>query len=166
MSWMNFFAKKRSATTDPITLGAPAKGSFVPMQDIPDDIFSAGILGTCCGIDPQEGVVYAPLDGKIIQLADTLHAIGIECKGNVEILLHVGIDTVDMGGDGFKSLVSIGDMVTRGQQLLVMDLDKIRQADHPATVITVITNTDEFSSINEIASGKLRPNSPMMQLRR
>lgn len=76
--------------TYPALLGAMAAGTFVSMAQIPDEVFSTGVLGACCGIDPKEGKVYAPIDGKIIQVADTLHAIGINA-GDMEILIHVGI---------------------------------------------------------------------------
>ena len=76
------------------------RGAFVPMDKIPDEVFSTGVLGTCCGVDPEVGNVYAPIDGKISQLADTLHAVGIEA-GGMELLIHVGVDTVDMNGDGW-----------------------------------------------------------------
>ena len=94
----------------PDVLGAVAQGTFVPMADIPDPTFSQGVLGICCGVEPEIGKVFSPMDGTISQLADTLHAIGIEAEG-VELLIHVGIDTVEMKGDGFKSHVKEGPMI-------------------------------------------------------
>nr|WP_236946023.1 PTS glucose transporter subunit IIA [Enterocloster clostridioformis] len=82
------------------------------MNEIPDEVFSTGVLGVCCGIDPSEGKVYAPVDGKISQLADTLHAVGIEV-GDVSILIHVGVDTVEMNGKGFTSAVKLGQAVKK-----------------------------------------------------
>lgn len=125
---------------------------FVTMEKIPDEVFSTGVLGTCCGIDPEEGKVYAPIDGKISQLTDTLHAIGIEA-GGIELLIHVGVDTVDMNGDGFANVVNLNQSVKKGDLLLTMDLEKIRAAGHPATVIMAVTNTDDFSSVEEVTSG-------------
>lgn len=122
------------------------------MNQIPDEVFSAGVLGTCCGIEPEEGRVYAPINGKISQLADTLHAVGLEA-GGMEILIHVGVDTVDMNGDGFKSEVKPGQTVRKGDLLLTMDLAKIHEVGHPATVIMAVTNSDDFASVEEVASG-------------
>lgn len=82
------------------------------MKEIPDPTFSQGVLGVCCGIEPETGKVYSPMDGTIRQLADTLHAIGIEA-GGVELLIHVGIDTVGMNGDGFRSHIKEGQTVKR-----------------------------------------------------
>lgn len=138
--------------TFPAVLGAAARGQYVPMSQIPDEIFSAGVLGTCCGIDPEEGKVYAPVDGTVSQVADTLHAVGIE-TGGIEILIHVGVDTVEMEGRGFKAAVKEGQRVKKGELLLTMDLEMIRAAGHPAVVIMAVTNTDDFSFVEEIASG-------------
>lgn len=158
------FVKKTETVVQPLIVSATARGTVVPMQDIPDPIFSAGVLGTCCGIDPSVGEVYAPMDGKIIQVTDTLHAIGRVSSDGVEILLHVGVDTVEMKGDGFRNLVKTGDSVTRGQLLLTMDLEKIREAKHPATVITIIANSSDFKNIDMIASGVVEPQMDLMSI--
>lgn len=149
----------------PVTLGSPAKGTFVAMEQVPDEVFSSGVLGSCCGIDPEEGKVYAPADGKISQLTDTLHAIGIEASG-VEILIHVGVDTVEMNGDGFANMVKMGDTVKRGDLLLTMDLQKIRDAGHAATVIMAVTNSDEFASVEAAASGMLQPGADVLCIKK
>ncbi len=148
----------------PHTLGSAAQGTFVPMEEIPDPTFSQGILGMCCGIEPETGKVYAPMDGTISQLADTLHAIGIEA-GGVELLIHVGIDTVEMKGDGFKSHVKEGQAVKKGDLLLTIDLEKIKAAGHPATIMVAVTNSDELASVEASASGKLMPGDPLMSLK-
>lgn len=147
----------------PATLGAVAKGTYVEMSKIPDEVFSTGVLGTCCGIDPEEGKVYAPIGGKITQLADSLHAIGIEA-GGIEILIHVGIDTVDMNGDGFANAVKAGQTVKNGDLLLTMDLDKIRAAGHPATIIMAVTNSGDFTSVEAIAVDTVNPGDDMLRV--
>lgn len=148
----------------PEMLAAAAKGTFIPMEEIPDPTFSQGVLGVCCGIEPETGKVYAPMDGTISQLADTLHAIGIEAAG-VELLIHVGIDTVAMNGDGFRSHVKEGQMVKKGDLLLTMDLEKIKAAGHPATIMVIVTNSDDLSSVEASASGSLTPGDPLMRLK-
>lgn len=167
MSLFDFLKKEKAdhlpkEVTFPVTLTAAAKGTFVPMEKIPDEVFSQGILGTCCGIDPVEGVVYAPVSGRVSQLSDTLHAIGIEGDGGVEILIHVGIDTVEMKGDGFTSKVKEGERVEQGQVLLTMDLEKIKSAGHPAVVITVVINSADFSSVKPLTDGELNPSDAFL----
>ena len=153
MGLFDMFKKKDAAPSFPVVLAADAAGAFVKMEDIPDEVFAQGILGQCCGIDPSEGKVYAPCDGEITQAPDTLHAFGITTPGGVE-----------MKGDGFESKVKLGSKVTKGQLLLTMDLDKIKAAGHPAVVITVVTNTDDFASVDVVASGNVNPGDDMMKV--
>ncbi len=148
----------------PEVLGAVANGTYVPMAEIPDPTFSQGVLGTCCGVLPAEDKVYAPMDGRICQLADTLHALGIEADG-IELLIHVGVDTVEMNGDGFKSYVKEGQMVKKGDLLLTMDLEKIQKAGHPSTIIVAVTNSDELASVEATASGTVKPGDTLLTLK-
>ena len=97
--------------TEKNTLYAPITGNYIPLDQIPDAVFSQGILGQGCGIEPEEGVVVSPVDGEITQVADTKHALGIVSKDGVELLIHVGMDTVEMNGDGFSPKISVGDRV-------------------------------------------------------
>ena len=164
------FLKKSAAPaapaepTFPMMLAADAKGAFVPMENIPDEVFAQGILGTCCGIDPSEGKVFAPAGGEITQAPDSGHALGIMADGGVEILIHVGVDTVEMKGDGFSPKVKVGDKVKKGDLLLEMDLDKIAAAGHPAVVITVVTNTDDFKAVEVVASGNVEPGADLIKV--
>lgn len=148
----------------PDVLGAVAQGMFVPMEEIPDPTFSQGVLGVCCGVEPENGKVFSPMDGTISQLADTLHAVGIEAEG-VELLIHVGIDTVEMKGDGFKSHVKEGQTVKKGDLLLTMDLEKIKTAGHPATIMVAVTNSDDLASVEAVASGQVKPGDQLMRLK-
>lgn len=165
MGLLNFLKgkEKPEEVPFPAVLGATAKGKCLPMEKVPDPVFSTGVLGLCCGIDPDEGKVYSPADGKITQVAETLHAIGITAA-EVEILIHVGVDTVDMNGDGFASSVKMGQMVKKGELLLTMDLGKISAAGHPATVITVVTNSDDFSSVKLAADGPVQPGDDLFRI--
>lgn len=148
----------------PEVLGSVAKGAFVPMESLPDQTFSQGVLGTCCGVTPEEGKVYSPMDGTISQLAETLHAVGIEAAG-VELLIHVGVDTVEMKGDGFRSHVKEGQSVKKGDLLLTMDLKKIEAAGHPTTIMVAVTNSDDLASVEAAASGAVQPGTPLMRLK-
>lgn len=148
----------------PSELSAPAAGKVIPMQEIQDPVFSEGALGECIGVDPVDGKIVAPADGKIMHLADTLHAVGIQA-GSVEILIHVGINTVDMNGEGFQSKVKEGQSVQRGQELLHVDLQKIKEAGHPATVIMIVTNTEDFQIIEPAAHGNIKAGEPLMKVK-
>lgn len=164
--------KKKSATPEPapvewpVLIGADARGNVLKMAEIPDPVFSEGVLGPCCGIEPAEGNVYAPVDGTVIQVANSRHALGFSGPGGIELLIHVGVDTVDMNGDGFCSKIQVGDTVRKGQLVLTMDLAKIRAAGHPATVITVVTNADEFSGVDLIASGEVEAGADLLRISR
>lgn len=167
MGLFDFLKKTPEAAPAPVTfpavLGAPARGTFVAMADIPDPVFSTGVLGQCMGVEPDEGKVYAPIDGKITQLADTLHAVGLEA-GGIEILIHVGVDTVEMKGDGFSGKVKVGQSVKKGELLLTLDLDKVRAAGHPTTVIMAVTNTDDFASVEPVGVGKVMPGGDTLRI--
>ena len=157
MGFFDMFKKKAEPAPAPVTwpfiVAADAKGTVVPMESIPDDVFA-----------PSEGKVYAPCDGTITQAPDTLHALGIQATSGVEILIHVGVDTVEMNGDGFAANVKMGDKITKGQLLLTMDLDKIKAAGHPAVVITVVTNTDDFAGVELVASGEVEPGADLLKV--
>lgn len=157
-------APKPALAPFPEVLGAVAQGTFVPMEEIPDPTFSQGVLGVCCGIEPETGKVYAPMNGTVSQLADTLHAIGVEAAG-VELLIHVGIDTVSMKGDGFTSHIKEGQAVKKGDLLLTMDLEKIKAAGHPATIMVIVTNSDDLASAEASASGRVMPGDQLMRLK-
>lgn len=170
MGFLDFLKGKggepeQAAATFPAILGAPAQGAFVAMDQIPDEVFSTGVLGPCCGVEPDTGNVYAPISGKVTQVADTLHAVGLEADG-IELLIHVGIDMVDMAGDGFRVGVEEGQHIQKGELLLTMDLGRIRAAGHPATVVLAVTNADEFASVEPLASGMVRPGDNILRVSR
>ena len=164
MGFFDFLKKKPEPETPAMVLYADAKGAIVPMEQIPDEVFAQGILGQCCGIDPTEGKVFAPADGEITQAPDSGHALGIMADNGAEVLIHVGVDTVEMKGDGFSPKVKVGDKIKKGDLLLEMDLGKIAAAGHPAVVITVITNTDDFAGVEVVASGAVEPGADLIKI--
>ena len=105
------------------TVLTPLQGKVLAQADIPDETFAQGILGPGCGIEPTGDTVYAPFDGTVTQIATTLHAVGITSNDGIELLIHVGMDTVDMKGQGFTVLVKENQKVTAGTPLLKVDLD-------------------------------------------
>lgn len=145
-----------------VTVSATEKGNVVPMEQIEDETFATGVLGKCIGIEPTEGKVYAPCNGTISYVADTLHAIGVTIDDGTEILIHIGIDTVKMNGEGFSSKVKAGQKVSRGEALLKMDIDKIHQAGYKATVVTVITDPEK--DVEVIGNGTIQPGQDLLKI--
>ena len=125
-------------------IGRPVKGQIIPYTEIHDPTFASGMLGQGIGIEPEEGIVYAPMDGEISSVADRKHAVGITGAGDMELLIHVGIDTVEMKGDGFTTLVSEGDQVVKGQKIMEFDREKIKAAGKYETVVVLLTNSDDY----------------------
>lgn len=162
---MGLFDFLKGKTSPDNVLTAFADGTVVPMEQIPDEVFSQGIMGTCCGIESDNGKVYAPADGTVSQLTDTLHAVGLTI-GDMEVLIHAGVDTVEMNGEGFTNAVREGQTVKKGDLLLTMDLEKVRTAGHPATVILAVTNSDDFAAVEAEASGKVRVGDSLLRIRK
>ena len=126
---------------------SPAVGTLVKQDDIPDETFASGVLGAGLGIAPSKGIVVAPCDGTISTVAESKHAIGISTDSGLELLIHVGVDTVKMNGDGFKPAVAEGDTVKKGDLLLNFDIDKIKKAGFADTVVFLLTNSDDFNDV-------------------
>ena len=136
------------------TLYAPVKGNVISRDAIPDETFASGMLGDGVGIEPEAGVVVAPCDGEIASLTDTRHAIGMVGAGGLELLIHVGVDTVNMKGDGFELFVKMGDKVKTGQKLLTFDIEKIKAGGYSTTTAVLVANTYQFSACRVEKTGK------------
>lgn len=136
------------------TLYAPVKGNVISRDAIPDETFASGMLGDGVGIEPEAGVVVAPCDGEIASLTDTRHAIGMVGAGGLELLIHVGVDTVNMKGDGFELFVKMGDKVKTGQKLLTFDIEKIKARGYSTTTAVLVANTYQFSACRVEKTGK------------
>lgn len=135
-------------------LFAPLKGNVISREEIPDETFASGVLGDGVGIEPETGEVVAPFDGEISTVTDTCHAVGLTGPGEMEVLIHVGIDTVNMKGDGFKLLVSEGDKVKAGQKLMTFDIAKIREAGYSTTTAVLLTNSDDYPDFKIVKTGR------------
>ena len=123
-----------------LTVIAPVGGETIPMKQIPDIIFSSGVIGKCIGIMPESGHILAPCDGVVSEIADTNHAITFRTPGGIEILLLIGLDTFTLSGNGLHPLVSEGETVTAGQGVMEADLRKIEHAGLSPIIITVLIN--------------------------
>lgn len=125
---------------------APVTGEAVARENIPDPTFASGVMGDGVGIVPTEGVLVAPCDGTVISVQDTKHAVAMVGPKNTEILMHIGVDTVQMNGDGFEALVADGAQVKKGQELIRFNIDKIKAAGFNTTVAVLVTNSDQYSN--------------------
>ena len=146
-----------------MTVMLPIDGKVIPLEQIPDETFATAILGPGCGIEPTGDTVYAPFDGTITQVASTLHAIGITSDDGIELLIHVGMDTVEMQGKGFTALVKEEQKVKAGTALLKVDLDAIRAANHPTTTAIIVTNGDDLNGMKVVADGPVTAGAPMIK---
>ena len=141
-------AKTESAAADVKELKSILDGKVMPIEEAPDDVFSQKIMGDGLAIEPSNTVVTAPADCDVsVVMADTGHACGLSLPNGVELLIHVGVDTVDMGGDGFKLLVKEGDHVKAGQPLIEFDPAKIKAAGHPCTTMLIVTSEGNAANI-------------------
>ncbi|MFZ4893579.1 N-acetylglucosamine-specific PTS transporter subunit IIBC [Plantibacter sp. Mn2098] len=139
-----------STLTPPLTtivLRQPLAGEVVPLSEVPDATFGTGIMGPGIAIEPSGDTVVAPADGTVGHVFETGHAVALVLADGTELLIHVGIDTVEMRGDGFENLVASGDVVTAGTPLLRFDLTKIRAAGHPAVTPVVVLNNEEAAIV-------------------
>lgn len=129
------------------TLQSPLTGEIVALADVPDEVFASGVLGKGIAVNPSEGKVFAPADAEVTTLFPTGHAIGLKTSNGAELLIHIGMDTVKMNGDGFKTHVSQGDQVKAGQLLIEFDIAKIQKAGYPIITPVIVTNSADYKDI-------------------
>ena len=132
---------------------SPMNGTVIPLSEVPDAVFSSEMLGKGFGVEPSEGKAYAPVDGEVTTVFDTKHAIGLLSKHGVELLIHIGMDTVKLNGKGFDVKVKTGDQVKAGDLLAEFDMDLIKGEGYPVTTAVVVTNTDDCEEIGEVRTG-------------
>ena len=133
-----------------IEISSPIKGKVIPLSQVPDGAFSSGEMGKGVGIEPAEGKVYAPFDGTVDMLFDTRHAIGLSSSDGVELLIHIGLDTVELNGQGFTAHVKTGDSIKKGQLLIEFDKDSIARKYSTVTPV-LVTNFDQYSRIEGLS---------------
>lgn len=129
------------------SLHAPVNGKAIPESEIPDEVFSAGMLGEGIGIVPSDGRFVSPVKGTVVDITPTLHAYSLLSDDGAEILLHIGIDTVELKGRGFEKLVNVGDRIDVGTPLANVDLDLITKEGYSTITALVIINSDGLSQI-------------------
>lgn len=145
----------KEAATDLVaeeTLVSPLSGEVVALEDVNDPVFSSGAMGKGLAVKPSEGLVYAPADAEVTIAFETGHAYGLKTASGAELLIHIGIDTVSMNGDGFEKLVAAGDRVAAGTPIAKFDAGKIAAAGLDDTTMVIVTNTADFASVEALAS--------------
>lgn len=155
-------AQAPAIVTEPATVYSPMNGNVIPRENIPDDTFASGILGDGVGIEPAEGIVTAPFDGEISSIAATKHAIGISSADGMEILIHVGIDTVKMDGKGFEPQVQEGDSVKAGQILMKFSIDEIKKAGYSTTTAVLVCNSEDYENFKVEKTGAAKKLDKLM----
>lgn len=129
-----------------IKIYSPVKGEVKKLENVSDPAFSSKVMGEGIAVIPYEGKIYAPVDGVVSMVFPTHHALGLKGEDGVEVLIHIGIDTVELEGKGFSSLVAQGDIVKRGQLLVEVDLDVVEMKYESDTMV-IITNTKDYNTI-------------------
>ena len=145
-------------------LTSPMNGSAMPLENVADPVFSSGALGDGVGIVPSDGHVVAPASGTVVTAMDSGHAYGIKTDDGVEVLIHVGLDTVNLKGEGFTPKVSAGERVGRGEPLVDADLKVIRDAGYDPTTILVVTNTASLGAVVPIVDGEVTTSTTVVEI--
>lgn len=149
-----------------IELAAPVAGRVVGLDEVGDPVFASRALGEGVGIEPADGRVVAPVDGELIIVAATGHAFGIRTADGVEVLIHIGIDTVQMKGEGFDVRAEAGRQVSVGDLLVEVDLDAVRAAEHPTVTLMTVTNTADLASVEPHTGQTVSAGAPVVTVRR
>lgn len=135
---------------------SPLKGEIVPLGEVSDEAFKNEIIGKGVAVIPEEGVLYSPVSGRASNLCDTLHAVGITADFGAEILIHIGFDTVKLGGKHFKAFVKEGDYVKKGEKIIEFDIEKIKSAGYDITTPVVICNFENYGKVNPTNKEKVK----------
>lgn len=157
----------KEAATDLVaeeTLVSPLSGEVVALEDVNDPVFSSGAMGKGLAVKPSEGLVYAPADAEVTIAFETGHAYGLKTASGAELLIHIGIDTVSMNGDGFEKLVAAGDRVAAGTPIAKFDAGKIAAAGLDDTTMVIVTNTADFASVEALASATVAHGEAFMKV--
>ena len=145
-------------------LTSPMSGTAMPLENVADPVFSSGALGNGVGIVPSDGHVLAPASGTIVTAMESGHAYGIKTDDGVEVLIHVGLDTVNLKGEGFTPKATTGERVSRGEPLVDVDLQVVREAGYDPTTILVVTNTASLRAVVPIVDGEVTTSSTVVEI--
>lgn len=145
-------------------ISSPMKGRAIPLSEVPDETFAAEILGKGAAVIPEEGCVVSPVDGVVATLFDTKHAIGIEADHGAELLIHIGINTVELGGKYYEAHVKTGDVVRAGEKLITFDIEKIKKAGYSVITPVLVTNSDVYREVKQSGFGQVEMLDGLLEL--
>ena len=154
-----------AAAAKDTVLAACLTGTVVPLADVKDEAFASGALGDGIAIEPTDGELVAPADGEISSTFETHHAVGMTTADGAELLMHIGIDTVKLGGKHFTYLVNDGDKVKKGQPLIRFELEAIKAEGYPVTTPLIVCNTDDYAAVAAKASGAVKQGDALLELK-
>lgn len=154
-----------AAAAKDTVLSACLNGTVVPLADVKDEAFASGALGDGIAIEPTDGELVAPADGEISSTFETHHAVGMTTADGAELLMHIGIDTVKLGGKHFTYLVNEGDKVKKGQPLIRFELEAIKAEGYPVTTPLIVCNTDDYAAVEAKASGIVKQGDVLLELK-
>ena len=143
-------APKALGTGTVVEIASPVEGKAYPLEEVQDEVFASGALGKGIAVLPAKGEVTAPADCTVSVLYPTLHAMGLQLENGVELLIHIGMDTVRLEGEGFAKHVNEGDRITKGTKIVSFDIDKIKKAGYDTTVSVVVSNMEAFSQVEGV----------------
>ena len=158
-------AKAETPKLKDVVLGAHMNGRMLLMTEVQDEAFASCALGDGVAIEPSEGKLYAPADAMVVNVFDTKHAIGLAIGDEMELLLHVGIDTVKLGGKHFEAHVKEGQEVKKGDLLVSFDMDAIKKEGYLCTTPMIVCNTDEYSSIKPLVTGEVKAGQNLLDVK-
>lgn len=147
------------------TIQSPMSGTAMNLSEVPDPAFASGALGNGFGVEPNDGKVTSPITGQVMMVFETKHAIGLVAENGVEVMIHVGLDTVNMKGEGFTAHVKAGDQVEVGDLLLEVDLEAVKAAGHPTVTPIVITNTANYQAVELIKTGDIQHGDDILTIK-
>lgn len=145
-------------------IGSPCKGRLVAITEVPDPTFAEKLLGDGFAVIPSQGEIYAPADGQVSMVFDTLHAITMTTSQGTELLIHIGLDTVTLKGEPFKAYVAAGDSVKKGDLLVEADLEKITEAGLNTIIPVLICNSDNYEKISLLKEGEVAPGEDAIKI--
>ena len=145
---------------------APVAGNVIPLSEVKDDVFSQGILGSGVAVIPEENVIVSPVNGTIVSIFETLHAIGLLADTGEEVLIHIGLDTVKLNGQYFKALAKNGDHVSVGTPLIQVDFDKVKEAGYDIVTPVIVSNTPVYRSVTGTTGKHVKAGDAVIQIQR
>ena len=151
--------------TETQTLYSPLNGQAIPLAEVKDETFAGEVIGKGMAVIPSEGVVKAPCDAEVSMVFDTKHAIGLTTESGIELLIHVGLNTVELEGKYYTVHVNDGDKVKKGQTLITFEMDKIKEAGYDVTTPMIVTNTDDFEEVTFLNAGTVNTDSRVLEVR-